>query len=102
VNHRPLNRLWVLSMQEEVAAMIKISLSRIAAAMALSAVLAGVGTLPAAARPDDGRGGQPGAPRVIILKEDRNCPLQRLDRQLVRCDNLTGAGVPAPLFIPEL
>ena len=31
-----------------------------------------------------------------------NCPLHRIDRQLVRCDNLTGAGVAAPLFIPEL
>lgn len=30
------------------------------------------------------------------------CELQRLDRQLVRCDNLTGAGVLAPLHVPEL
>ena len=29
------------------------------------------------------------------------CPLERIGTQLVRCDNLTGAGVPAPLFIPE-
>ena len=82
--------------------MIKMSLSRLATALALSAVLAGVGTLPAAARPDDGRGGRPGTPRVVVVNAGRDCPLRRLDRQLVRCDNLTGAGVPAPLFIPEL
>jgi hypothetical protein len=34
--------------------MIKISVPRFGAALALSAVLAGVGTLPAAARPNDG------------------------------------------------
>jgi hypothetical protein len=34
--------------------MIKISVPRLGAALALSAVLAGVGTLPAAARPNDG------------------------------------------------
>lgn len=30
-----------------------------------------------------------------------DCPLQRIDTQLVRCDNLTGAGVSAPFWIPE-
>ena len=30
------------------------------------------------------------------------CPLQRIGTQLVRCDNLTGAGVRAPSWIPEL
>jgi hypothetical protein len=81
--------------------MIKTSVSRLAAALILSAALAGPGTLPAAAGPDDGRG-RPGTPPVVILFSDHNCPLRRIDRQLVRCDNLTGAGVPAPLFVPEL
>jgi hypothetical protein len=31
-----------------------------------------------------------------------SCPLQRIGTQFVRCDNLTGAGVPAPEWIPEL
>jgi hypothetical protein len=31
-----------------------------------------------------------------------SCPLQRIGTQFVRCDNLTGAGVPAPQWIPEL
>jgi hypothetical protein len=82
--------------------MIKISVSRLGAALALSAALAGIGALPVAARPDDGRGTQPGTPQVVAVYDDRYCPLRRIDRQLLRCDNLAGAGVPAPLFIPEL
>ncbi|MGM9470476.1 hypothetical protein ACS5PJ_00580 [Pseudarthrobacter sp. YS3] len=30
-----------------------------------------------------------------------DCLLTRLETQLVRCDNLTGAGVSAPYWIPE-
>jgi hypothetical protein len=30
------------------------------------------------------------------------CELQRVGTQFVRCDDLTGAGVPAPSFVPEL
>ncbi|MHC6591289.1 hypothetical protein [Arthrobacter sp. C152] len=30
-----------------------------------------------------------------------DCPLERIGTQLVRCDNLTGAGVSAPFWIPE-
>ena len=30
-----------------------------------------------------------------------NCLLTRIGTQLIRCDNLTGAGVPAPYWIPE-
>lgn len=29
------------------------------------------------------------------------CPLERIGVQFVRCDNLTGAGVPAPSYVPE-
>lgn len=31
-----------------------------------------------------------------------DCPLHRIGTQFVRCDSLTGAGVPAPSWIPEL
>jgi hypothetical protein len=31
-----------------------------------------------------------------------SCPLMRVGTQFVRCDNLTGAGVSAPPWIPEL
>ncbi|MBX7443848.1 MULTISPECIES: hypothetical protein [unclassified Arthrobacter] len=30
-----------------------------------------------------------------------DCPLERIGAQLVRCDNLTGAGAAAPYWIPE-
>jgi hypothetical protein len=30
------------------------------------------------------------------------CPLERIGTQLVRCDNLTGAGVRAPSWVPEV
>lgn len=30
-----------------------------------------------------------------------NCPLQRIGIQFVKCDNLTGNGVPASPYIPE-
>ncbi|TPV49412.1 hypothetical protein FJ661_15840 [Pseudarthrobacter phenanthrenivorans] len=30
-----------------------------------------------------------------------DCPLERIGDQFVRCDNLTGAGVKAPFWIPE-
>ena len=33
---------------------------------------------------------------------DEVCPLRRVGRHLVRCDDLTGAGVPAPTWVPEL
>lgn len=50
------------------------------------------------ARPD------PGDPAPSTASQVRTfpyCPLERLDRQLVRCDNLTGTGAAAPLAVPE-
>lgn len=38
----------------------------------------------------------------ISMMGSGNCPLDRLGAQFVRCDNLTGAGVPAPPWVPEL
>ncbi len=32
---------------------------------------------------------------------DSNCTLERVERQYVRCDNLTGASVAAPQWLPE-
>jgi hypothetical protein len=29
------------------------------------------------------------------------CPLERIADQFVRCDNLTGNGVPAPWYVPQ-
>ena len=44
----------------------------------------------------------PGEPRQTRATETaNNCFLTRVEQQFLRCDNLTGAGVPAPLWIPE-
>jgi hypothetical protein len=71
-------------------------LARYAAAAAAATLLAGLAVTSAAARPD------PGEPIPIRFSSYENCPLNRIDTQLVRCDNLTGAGVVAPAYIPEL
>ncbi|POH75205.1 hypothetical protein [Arthrobacter glacialis] len=44
----------------------------------------------------------PGGPPIEITQTwvAPQCPLQRIERQLVHCDSLTGAGVLAPLWVP--
>jgi hypothetical protein len=80
--------------------MINLRTWRIATAAAILTVVAGSIAVPAAAKPLDP---DPAPAHGIAFPDSpRRCPLRRIDRQLVRCDNLTGAGVPAPLFIPEL
>jgi hypothetical protein len=71
--------------------------ARAAATALLSLALVGAGTSTASARPDpiDVHSATGGIPAV-------SCDLRRIDTQLVKCDNYTGAGVPAPLFIFEL
>ncbi|MDJ0335993.1 hypothetical protein QMG83_12225 [Salinibacterium sp. G-O1] len=67
----------------------------IAAVAAL--LVAGVGVSPAAARQDPGTlGGS-----SISSAQPGGCPLTRVGTQFMRCDNLTGAGVRAPAWIPE-
>jgi hypothetical protein len=39
---------------------------------------------------------------VTSVTGGNHCPLMRIGTQLIRCDNLTGAGVSAPLWIPQL
>jgi hypothetical protein len=73
---------------------------RIAAAAATLTILAGSTAIPAAARPLDPQPAR--THRITFQDSPLRCPLRRIDRQLIRCDNLTGAGVPAPLSIPEL
>ncbi len=46
----------------------------------------------------------PGDPATATTSQTRaypDCPLERIGDQFVRCDNLTGAGVPAPWYVPE-
>jgi hypothetical protein len=40
--------------------------------------------------------------RLRFSWHEHNCPLRRVGSQLVRCDNLTGAGATAPDWVPEL
>jgi hypothetical protein len=49
---------------------------------------------PAAARPDPG-------PAPTQEATSTSCPLTRVGTQYVRCDNLTGNEVSAPLSIPQ-
>ncbi|MCD9197925.1 hypothetical protein [Aeromicrobium wangtongii] len=62
-------------------------------------VVATAGTLPAAARPDAGVPLR--APATSSVQDSLHCPLERVGTQFVRCDNLTGAGVPAHEWVPE-
>jgi hypothetical protein len=70
--------------------------ARCSAAAATATLLAGLAATSAAARPD------PGEPIRDWFPSYANCSLERIDTQLVRCDNLTGTGVPAPASVPEL
>ncbi|HEU4755382.1 MAG TPA: hypothetical protein VFS72_01875 [Agromyces sp.] len=59
-----------------------------------AALLAAIAATPAAARPDP-------AQWPVVQVDGDQCPLERIGTQFVRCDLLTGAGVPAPSYIPE-
>lgn len=63
---------------------------------ASSLVLLTSGTSVASASPDPGDSLTP-----TTAVRASSCPLERIGRQLVRCDFLTGAGVSAPLWISE-
>jgi hypothetical protein len=71
-------------------------LARCSAAAAATIMLAGLTAIPVVARPDPGE---------LVQVQDSsgypNCPLSRIGTQPVRCDYLTGAGVPAPAFVAE-
>jgi hypothetical protein len=64
---------------------------------ALALTLATVSDL-AWARPEPG---PPATPSTHTQRSYPHCTLERLDLQLVRCDDLTGTGAPAPLTVPQ-
>ena len=68
--------------------------ARCSAAAAAATLVAGL-AVPATARPEAGD------PIPIRFPTYDNCELTRVGSQLTRCDNLTGGGVPAPLWVPE-
>lgn len=73
--------------------------SRWAPAVTGALIIASLTAVPASAR--QGAGPQP-ATANQTRDGDGSCPLARVGTQLVRCDNLTGNGVNAPLWVPEL
>ena len=66
----------------------------VVSAAALTFLMTGAGA--ASAIPEPG----PVRPTYPVVDLQRDCPLERLGTQLVRCDNLTGAGVRAPHSSP--
>ncbi|MGR0317831.1 hypothetical protein [Agromyces sp. ZXT2-3] len=64
-----------------------------------SALLTAIAAAPAVARPEPAP--EPAISVIAGQSDDRACPLERVGTQFVRCDDLTGAGVPAPSHIPE-
>ncbi len=65
-----------------------------ASAAFLVFLLAGSGA--ASAIPEPG----PVRPSTHAPNAQKNCPLERIGSQLVRCDDLTGAGAHAPSQVP--
>lgn len=61
-------------------------------------ILATLTASPAFARPDPGP--QPTTTHEAANR-DASCPLTRVSTQLVRCDNLTGHNVTAPLWVRQ-
>lgn len=60
-------------------------------------LVAATGTASAVATPDPG----PQRSYPPSARSSADCPLERVGTQLVRCDNLTGAGVAATEWVPE-
>jgi hypothetical protein len=71
-------------------------LARCSAAAVAATIIAGLAAIPATARPD------PGEPIRDRFSSHHSCPPNRVGTQLVRCDDLTGGGVTAPMWIPQL
>jgi hypothetical protein len=69
---------------------------RFAGLGAIALALALAGPSPALAKPDPG-GPVVGGPATMTTV----CSLTRIGTQLVHCDQLTGAGVSAPSWVPE-
>ena len=67
---------------------------RAAATVAAAFVVLGLGATSSSARQDPG-------PPVADGGHGSACSLERVGTQFVRCDDLTGNGVPAPGYIPE-
>jgi len=70
--------------------------ARCAVAAAAATIIAGLSAIPATARPESGE------PIRDRFSSSDSFPLNRIGTQLVRGDNLTGGGIAAPLWVPQL
>jgi hypothetical protein len=70
---------------------------RLTPVLGITALVIALGALPAAARQDPG----PVVPEKQASTATYVCALQRVGTQFVRCDDLTGNGVPAPGWVDE-
>lgn len=75
----------------------------VAAALAAVTLFGTLAAAPASARviPGDGRVGLYTVPTSGTQDRIGQCPVRRLDDQLVRCDHLTGGDAVAPSWLPE-
>lgn len=71
--------------------------ARLTASVLGAILLVGGVSSPATAAEDPGVPNKPPSAQT----SSRGCELMRIGTQYVRCDNLTGAGVPAASWIPE-
>ncbi len=83
-----------------IALPVSFARSRLFATAACTFVLLSAASLPASAHPTVGDG----SPAFVASRGDTapECGAARVGRQRLFCDYLTGAGVPAPSWIPEL
>lgn len=65
-----------------------------AATALLAFALLATTAVPSSAKPDPG-------PMLERTSTSTSCSLQRVGTQFVRCDDLTGNGVPAPEWVPQ-
>lgn len=70
---------------------------RLGTVAVITMFLAGAGFAPAVAM----KAPEPITSPLSVEQDAWNCPLMRVGTQLVRCDNLTGAGASAPSWVPE-
>lgn len=73
----------------------KIRTSRFITTAAGASLMVALSQMPTSAAQDPGEG------RLATAVTTQNCRLERVELQYVRCDNLTGAGVTAPRWMPE-
>ena len=73
----------------------KIRMNRFITTAAIASLMVALSQMPTSAAQDPGEG------VIATAVTSQNCRLERVELQYVRCDNLAGAGVTAPRWMPE-